>query len=228
MDRSKPGKGILASLEHKGVETPRRPGTVAPSSAPSAARGASLLVCSGVLLGALVAWWLYSGPSPVIVHETLPPMVQAALSPSASSAEIGEAAEIVDEALPPAQPSLSILPTPAAVPAPARIAAMVRHDRVAKASLHPKPKPAAKPKARQVVAAREPVRRTPRTAADTDVVLLSALVAHADERDVVEPRTGDSTESLLQRCWRVGGEEGRLCRVRICSSRGGESACNDG
>lgn len=230
MDPSKPGKGILASLEHKNVETPRHAATAMPSSA----RGASLVVCSGVLVGAFVAWWLASGPSPVIVHETLPPMFQAALAPLESAAGIREAAAIVDEApSPPVSLSPVASPSPTAILAAAPIAvAPVRQDRVTKARLHPKPKPAvkstAKPKAKQVVAARGQVHRTPRLASDTDVALLSALVAHANERDVVEPRAGDSTESLLQRCGRVGGEEGRLCRVRICSTRAGDGPCHGG
>jgi hypothetical protein len=73
---------------------------------------------------------------------------------------------------------------------------------------------------------------------DSDVALLAAIVAHdkgrfsasddkADSvrstaikaRDIVERKPGDSTESLLQRCKRLGSPEGDLCRTRICSGQ---------
>ncbi|MES2075485.1 MAG: hypothetical protein V4462_07695 [Pseudomonadota bacterium] len=65
-------------------------------------------------------------------------------------------------------------------------------------------------------------------AADTDVTLLTALVAHASQpnmvvgensRDVVERKDGDATAGLLQRCKQLGQIEGMLCRSRICSGR---------
>ena len=82
-------------------------------------------------------------------------------------------------------------------------------------------------------------RATPATAAasrdkaaapanDTDVALLTALVAHAGKpvvvapersRDIVERRDGDSTDDLLARCKQLGLIEGMLCRSRICSGR---------
>jgi hypothetical protein len=63
---------------------------------------------------------------------------------------------------------------------------------------------------------------------DTDVALLTALVAHAGKpavvapersRDIVERRDGDSTTDLLARCKQLGLIEGMLCRSRICSGR---------
>lgn len=63
---------------------------------------------------------------------------------------------------------------------------------------------------------------------DTDVVLLTALVAHAGKpsnvapersRDVVERQDNTSTESLLARCKQLGLIESMLCRSRICSGR---------
>ena len=63
---------------------------------------------------------------------------------------------------------------------------------------------------------------------DTDVALLTALVAHAGKpavvapersRDIVERRDGDSTAELLARCKQLGLIEGMLCRSRICSGR---------
>ncbi|MBA5608403.1 hypothetical protein H3H36_23940 [Duganella sp. FT3S] len=64
--------------------------------------------------------------------------------------------------------------------------------------------------------------------ADTDVTLLTALVAHASQpatvlsqsnRDVVERGDSDSTAELLHRCKQLGLIEGMLCRSRICSGR---------
>ncbi len=63
---------------------------------------------------------------------------------------------------------------------------------------------------------------------DTDVTLLTALVAHANQptaiapersRDIVERRDGDNTADLLARCKQLGLIEGMLCRSRICSGR---------
>ncbi|MBA5639498.1 hypothetical protein H3H37_20765 [Duganella sp. LX20W] len=64
--------------------------------------------------------------------------------------------------------------------------------------------------------------------ADTDVTLLTALVAHAAQpasvipqrsRDVVERGEQDSTAELLRRCKQLGLIEGMLCHSRICSGR---------
>ncbi|TFW13914.1 hypothetical protein [Duganella callida] len=64
--------------------------------------------------------------------------------------------------------------------------------------------------------------------ADTDITLLTALVAHSNKpaavtperpRDVVERQDGDSTAQLLVRCKQLGLIEGMLCRSRICSGR---------
>lgn len=65
-------------------------------------------------------------------------------------------------------------------------------------------------------------------AGDTDVTLLTALVAHANKpasvapersRDVVDRQDGDTTVQLLARCKQLGLIEGMLCRSRICSGR---------
>ena len=70
---------------------------------------------------------------------------------------------------------------------------------------------------------------------DTDVTLLTALVAHANKptvtvaersRDVVERQEGDTTAELLARCRQLGLIEGMLCRSRICSGRwDADAAC---
>lgn len=72
-------------------------------------------------------------------------------------------------------------------------------------------------------------------AGDTDVALLTALVAHSNKptsvapersRDVVERQDGDTTAQLLARCKQLGLIEGMLCRSRICSGRWeGDAAC---
>jgi hypothetical protein len=72
-------------------------------------------------------------------------------------------------------------------------------------------------------------------APDTDVALLTALVAHANKptvtvaersRDVVERQHSDSTAELLARCQQLGLIEGMLCRSRICSGRwDADAAC---
>ncbi|MTV39597.1 hypothetical protein GM676_18715 [Duganella radicis] len=65
-------------------------------------------------------------------------------------------------------------------------------------------------------------------ASDTDVALLTALVAHSSKsaavtperpRDIVERQDGDNTAQLLARCKQLGLIEGMLCRSRICSGR---------
>jgi hypothetical protein len=77
-------------------------------------------------------------------------------------------------------------------------------------------------------AASSPVAGATAQAGDTDVTLLTALVAHANKpvavtperpRDVVERQEGDSTAQLLARCKQLGLIEGMLCRSRICSGR---------
>jgi hypothetical protein len=82
--------------------------------------------------------------------------------------------------------------------------------------------------ARNRTSASDGAARTGAASADTDVVLLTALVAHAGKpssvapersRDVVERQDNTSTESLLARCKQLGLIESMLCRSRICSGR---------
>lgn len=81
---------------------------------------------------------------------------------------------------------------------------------------------------RQSIAPAPPTARaqSPAGPQDTDVTLLTALVAHANKpvavapersRDVVDRQQGDATASLLIRCKQLGLIEGMLCRSRICS-----------
>lgn len=85
--------------------------------------------------------------------------------------------------------------------------------------------PVARPAATTAPAA-GPANTTP--TGDTDVTLLTALMAHASKpaavtperpRDVVERQESDSTAQLLARCKQLGLIEGMLCRSRICSGR---------
>lgn len=66
----------------------------------------------------------------------------------------------------------------------------------------------------------------PDAAGDTDVALLTALVAHGGRpvsvtpersRDVVMRSEGDDTAALLARCRQLGLIESMLCRSRICT-----------
>lgn len=211
MDASKPGKGILASLAHKAAAQPRR-------NAAATLRGPALIVVGGVLIAALMAWWVYSGPSPLRVQEA-PAFVAPVAAPlPAPAPETDIAAAIIEDVRTPA-PVVSS-PAVAAVLAPAPIATVVmRRERTAAA------KPAAKPLRKPPRHAPAVPTARPAVQADSDVALLTALVAHSGEHDVVEARLMDSTESLLLRCQRVGGEEGRLCRTRICRSRQNDDAC---
>ena len=75
--------------------------------------------------------------------------------------------------------------------------------------------------------ARQQGPRPAATPGDSDVALLTAMVAHAHRqegtarpvRDVVQRRQEDETAELLQRCKQLGLIEGMLCRSRICSGR---------
>jgi hypothetical protein len=224
VDASKTGRGILASLEHKNAAPlPRAP----LAAGTPAARGPTALAAGGMLVTMLLAWWMYSGPSPVMVEHPSAPMAALAQDPvMAEPAGVAAATIINDSPLPvPA-------PVPVSVPAPSRSLAgaaapvahgVVRHGRppVSRARVATDKAPA------RVTTIKVPARANAHVAAkpDSDVTLLTALVAHANDKDVVSPHAPDSTGQLLQRCERVGGEEGRLCRIRICDSRAGDGAC---
>lgn len=93
-------------------------------------------------------------------------------------------------------------------------------------------RPSSKSSARKAAPA-EPM--LPAAPADSDVTLLTAMVAHVNApvvvapertRDVVERQDGDRTESLLGRCKLLGPIEGMLCRSRICAGRwDSDAAC---
>ncbi|WP_444844539.1 hypothetical protein [Duganella caerulea] len=118
---------------------------------------------------------------------------------------------------------------------PANAVARTETSHAASAPQH-KPAVAASAAAARSPAPRVATAASPSTIGDTDVALLTALVAHSGKpalalpersRDVVERQDGDSTAQLLARCKQLGLIEGMLCRSRICSGRwDADLACN--
>jgi len=110
--------------------------------------------------------------------------------------------------------------TPSAPSAPAKPATpAASRSAVATASASPRDAAGARANAAAATTAAPP---------DTDIALLTALVAHAGastsvtperSRDVVLPQEGEGTTLLLARCKQLGLIEGMLCRSRICSGR---------
>jgi hypothetical protein len=205
-------KRILAHLEH-GLGSTAKPARTAGWSID----GWTIGLCVLLLTMSATAWMMHKK---TITPDSFKPArasigvpVTQAVGPSESSpaaeggsdqvaAIVNEPAAMQSTAGTPAAPS-----TEQAVPK-ARSATMPRNAAAAK------------------VTARVP--SAPATAADTDVALLTALVAHAAQptmvtpernRDVVERQEGDSTAQLLARCKQLGLIEGMLCRSRICSGR---------
>lgn len=136
-------------------------------------------------------------PAPATAVTVAPPALPVPAAPSVPP-HTAQAATIVNTAAPP-------LPALAATTASARGSA----PRKAAPPARPQgPRPAAAP-------------------GDSDVALLTAMVAHAHRqegtakpvRDVVQRRQEDETAELLQRCKQLGLIEGMLCRSRICSGR---------
>ena len=128
-------------------------------------------------------------------------------------------------------------PAPAPAPAPpatAQHAATIVNDAspplpvVVAAAPMAATTPRKAPAAMRQGATRPPASRpAPSAAGDSDVALLTAMVAHAHRqegpaapvRDVVLRRQEEETAELLQRCKQLGLIEGMLCRSRICSGR---------
>ena len=229
------GKRILANLEHG-----PRPAAKAPRATGWTIDGWTIGL--GLLLATMctVAW---------LMHErTLTPgsfarsrdhvsraVERRQIEPDAPAAmQAEQPAAIVNEvvARPPAAVDASPMRRPVAV-------AQVKPETPHVASTSHKPAAASsvimagaanpRPAARTAASA-------PATSGDTDVALLTALVAHAAKpaavlpersRDVVERQEGDSTAQLLARCKQLGLIEGMLCRSRICSGRwDADPACN--
>lgn len=209
------GYGILASLDREAAG-----GTVRDVGQRDS-RGARHALVAGAALVALLAWWWCSNSAPAVALPPKPvwhaPVARPALAPVAAH---DAPAPIVNDA--PAVPAVHA--TPPAVARQVAVAAPPRRERVAAHA-------PIKPVRRDVVRAAAPAAVHAAAAPpDHDVSLLTALVAHQNgialpSRDVVEPHLADSTAALLQRCGRVGGEEGRLCRARICAGRQTDAGC---
>lgn len=124
------------------------------------------------------------------------------------------------ESAPPAPQPETKTRSPQASPAP----------RVAAATAAPKP-------AATSAKADKPVAKKPKQKPEADTMLLAALVSHvqasdaaalksAGSRDVVVADRMSSTTELVARCDRLGGQEAKLCRNRICKGLWGlEPAC---
>lgn len=200
------GYGILASLDR---EVARGGGH---ATAPRDGRGARHALAAGAGLVALLAWWWCSNTTPAVTLAPKPVWHAPVARPAPATVPVPpheQAALIVNDPQP--APPVAVRPAPAVAP--------VRRERVAAHVAARPPRRAAAPRV-----------QAPAIPADHDVSLLTALVAHKNgvalpSRDVVEPRMADSTAVLLKRCSRVGGEEGRLCRVRICAGRAMDAAC---
>lgn len=204
-------KRILATLEHGGQAAAHA--TRAPAARFRLTRGAVLLGALAAFM-AILAWLAFRSVTEPRLGKQLA-IIERNAAVTESPQEVERmAAAIVNEPLQPA---------PAAATRPA--------SRTAAAPLVPN-RPAAPRKPARVKAATHAETQT--AAADADVALLAALVAHsssqppayARNRDVVERGESDSTKALLARCHRLGAAEGGLCRARICSGRWEhEAAC---
>lgn len=199
------GKGILSQLEH---------GVAAPAAKPALRwrpgrrHWAAGVLCLAVLITAMLAYDtrimpLPRPPLPAATEATAPPALQAPSTPIVPPQQAAQAATIVNTAAPPL-PAVAAATPNASASAPRKVA------------------PPARPQVARPVAA----------PGDSDVALLTAMVAHthrqegtAPVRDVVlrqqelELELGQETAKLLQRCKQLGLIEGMLCRSRICSGR---------
>jgi hypothetical protein len=221
-------KRILAQLEH-GVKAPARPARATGWSIDGWTIGLFALL----LVMCSVAWLMHdkritpetfrSGASSTIERSAATPASAAPAPDNGPTAE--QAAAIVNMVADPASPQPAAtsagttIQTPTAATAAIANTATAQPTRTA-AAPH---KPAARP-VTSSASATAPAQPT----GDTDVTLLTALVAHANKpatvapersRDVIERQDGDTTAQLLTRCKQLGLIEGMLCRSRICSGR---------
>ncbi|WP_083411682.1 hypothetical protein [Janthinobacterium sp. 1_2014MBL_MicDiv] len=151
-----------------------------------------------------------------LAHEPVSPPVRPVSAPAVATAVAGA-------------PSL---PPPAVQQAAAPQAATIVNEAMLTLPTIPPLAVAASPAAsaprKAPAATRQPASRPAATApGDSDVALLTAMVAHAHRqagtptaaRDVVLRGEDGGTAGLLQRCKQLGMIEGMLCRSRICSGR---------
>jgi hypothetical protein len=195
-----------ARIEGQGILSQLEHGVAAPAARPAQRwhpgwrHWAAGALCLAVLITAVLAYdTSIMPPAPATAVTVAPPALPVPAAPSVPP-HTAQAATIVNTAAPP-------LPAVAATTASARASA----PRKAAPPARPQgPRPAAAP-------------------GDSDVALLTAMVAHAHRqegtakpvRDVVLRRQEQEQETaeLLQRCKQLGLIEGMLCRSRICSGR---------
>ena len=192
-----------ARIEGKGILSQLEHGAAAPVAKPALRwrpgwrHGAAGALCLAVLITSVLAYDTDAPP--------LPPAPAIAMATPAipapmvlqQAASPPQAATIVNTAGPPL-PEVAASSAPRKTPPPMRQAAARPQGA----------KPAAAP-------------------GDSDVALLTAMVAHAHRqagtavpaRDVVLRKQEEETAELLQRCQQLGLIEGMLCRSRICSGR---------
>lgn len=196
--------------------------------------GAALIAL--IALAGVLGWAAHRGGAEPQSAPLQPPQPAARRDPAAepfrqsatANPEPAPAAAIVNET--PVQPGPAPLPLPP--PSSAKRAARPHAAQPApdqRAARHRPPAPA-------------PHQAAASAAPDGDVVLLTALVAHASKQappqarvadaqadgsnhDVVLPKENETTESLLQRCKQLGFIEGMLCRSRICAGSPESAAC---
>ena len=201
------GNRILSRLEHGGAPPATTPAMRWRPGRRHWTAGAALLAAPFIAM---------------LVHETasLPAPPPAATTPVPAS--VAAAPPAVPPSAPPAPPlphgaqAATIVneAAPAAPPAPA-----VANPGAARK--------AASPPVRQAAARAPASRPAAAVPGDSDVALLTAMVAHAHRqegaakpaRDVVMRKDEEETADLLQRCRQLGMIEGMLCRARICSGR---------
>ena len=187
----------------KGILSQLEHGVAAPAARPALRwrpgwrHWAAGTLCLAVLITVVLAYDTRIMPPAPATAVTVAPPALPAPAAPIVPPHTAQAATIVNTAAPP-------LPEVAAASAPRKTPPPVRQT----AARPQGPRPAAAP-------------------GDSDVALLTAMVAHAHRqegtakpvRDVVLRRQEEETAELLQRCKQLGLIEGMLCRSRICSGR---------
>ncbi|WP_166455060.1 hypothetical protein [Duganella alba] len=224
-------KRILAQLEH-GLKAPARPARATGWSIDGWTIGLFALL----LVMCSVAWLMHdkritpetfrSDTSSAVERSAATP-ARATRAPDDTSAAEQAAAIVNMSAADPASPQPVAISAGATTQTPtaatAAIANTAASQPVRVAAAQHKSAAPARPAASSASATAQA-----QPAGDTDVTLLTALVAHANKpstvtpersRDVIERQEGDTTAQLLARCKQLGLIEGMLCRSRICSGR---------
>ncbi|MDN2677054.1 hypothetical protein [Janthinobacterium sp. SUN033] len=199
-----------ARIEGKGILSQLEHGVAAPAAMPALRwrpgwrHGAVGALCLAVLITAVFAY----------DTEVLPRPRPRPAAPATAMA-------------PPAVPAPTVLPQAAQAATIVNTAAPALPEAAAASAQRKTPPPV------RQVAARPQGARPAAAPGDSDVALLTAMVAHAHRqegtaapvRDVVlrrqkqEQEQEQETAELLRRCKQLGLIEGMLCRSRICSGR---------